>query len=697
MTQSHLSFGSSVIPLLFESLEPRVLLSAAPHPLAAPESMAADIRTEPTAAIVESQNEPQSSSVELIFEATQEPSSDTHGTTPDLVVAEVSPLLTQTTYHVATSGSDSNEGTLAQPFLTLNKGVTVMKPGDTLVVQPGVYAESLHSVIPSGTSWSLPVTVTAADPANRPVIRPGAGAARVLDFGDFSTDQYIVVDGFVLDGVSVTFDTVKLHGLAHHIRIANSEVMNSPNQGILVIGDDNQFINLNVHDNGDDIQFDHGIYLSGSRNLVEGSDVHHNASYGIHIFGPSPDDNIVRNTIVRDHPVKPGIVINGDRNHIYNNLIFRNRGGIEVFGGNADGNFNNNTIVGNTGPGIQALSPLTVNASIKNNIVYQNESGITDSSTASMITNNLTADPLFIDPTNGDFRIRFGSPAMEAGLNLAAVDVTTDFAGVPRPQGGFYDIGAYEVVLDANPPPEAPTLDVDGDLAYTAETDGRLILRYLAGAPESQLVAGLPFAPNATRTTVLSIIAYLDPLRTTMLDIDGNGMAYPFTDGRLLIRVLQGTSDGWLLAGAVLGPGAVRTTSGPIRSFLSLYQPSLAPAQSAANSEQPPSSPNPQIGSAIAATQLNQSSSLIPQISGTSGPDDTSTDPGSTQSTTASPLVELSQADTTGSGLSLSTAYTSATISQPAWVSEFVNDGGTNESETEQLSVIGTIVYTRRH
>lgn len=663
--------------LVFESLEPRVLLSASVHPLAIPESAAADISVQPAGVIVELQRQGGSISMEPTGEAT---------------FSQASTAVMSTTYHVATSGSDSNPGTLEQPFLTLNAGVRVLTPGDTLLVHPGLYEEPLHSVIPSGLSWDLPVTVQAFDPLNRPVIRPGTGAARVLDFGDISTDQYIVVDGFVLDGVSVTFDTVKLHGLAHHIRIANSEVMNSPNQGILVIGDDNQFINLNVHDNGDDSQFDHGIYLSGSRNLVEGSDVHHNASYGIHIFGPSPDDNIVRNTIVRDHGVKPGIVVNGDRNNIYNNLIFQNRGGIEVFGGNLDGKFHNNTIFGNTGPGIQALSPVTVNASIKNNLVYQNTSGIINSSTGSVIANNLTADPLFVDAASGDFRIRFGSPAMEAGLNLAAVGVTTDFAGVLRPQGGFYDIGAYEVALDAPPPPEAPTLDVDGDLAYTAETDGRLILRYLAGASESQLVAGLPFAPNATRTSALSIIAYLDPLRTSMLDIDGNGIADPFTDGRLLIRVLQGTSDGQLLAGAVLGPGAVRTTTGPIRSFLSLYQPSLAPAQTTVNGERPPSSSNPQVASAIAATQLNQSTPLLPQTSGTPGSDDTSTTSGGTQSATASPLVDLSQPNTTGSGLSLSTAYTSATISQPAWVSEFVNDGGTQEIETEQLSVIGRTV-----
>ena len=35
-----------------------------------------------------------------------------------------------------------------------------------------------------------------------------------------------------------------------------------------------------------------------------------------------------------------------------------------------------------------------------------------------------------------------GSPAINAGVTLSTV--TTDFDGVSRPQGGVYDIGAYE-------------------------------------------------------------------------------------------------------------------------------------------------------------------------------------------------------------------------------------------------------------
>ena len=65
------------------------------------------------------------------------------------------------TYYVSTTGADDNSGAYQHPFRTINKGVRVLKPGDTLSIRRGAYAEALRSVIPSGTSWKSPVTVAA--------------------------------------------------------------------------------------------------------------------------------------------------------------------------------------------------------------------------------------------------------------------------------------------------------------------------------------------------------------------------------------------------------------------------------------------------------------------------------------------------------------------------------------------------------
>lgn len=52
------------------------------------------------------------------------------------------------------------------------------------------------------------------------------------------------------------------------------------------------------------------------------------------------------------------------------------------------------------------------------------------------------ADPLWNDPANGDFALKFGSPCKDAGIIVGNVDY--DAAGVLRPQGGAYDLGALE-------------------------------------------------------------------------------------------------------------------------------------------------------------------------------------------------------------------------------------------------------------
>ncbi len=56
--------------------------------------------------------------------------------------------------------------------------------------------------------------------------------------------------------------------------------------------------------------------------------------------------------------------------------------------------------------------------------------------------NDAQGEPQFMDPENGDFRLKADSPGVDAGVTIE--EIKTDLRGVKRPQGEAYDIGAYE-------------------------------------------------------------------------------------------------------------------------------------------------------------------------------------------------------------------------------------------------------------
>jgi hypothetical protein len=61
-------------------------------------------------------------------------------------------------------------------------------------------------------------------------------------------------------------------------------------------------------------------------------------------------------------------------------------------------------------------------------------------SVSSQDAHSITGDPLL----NADYSLQGGSPCIDAGTDT---DLTDDFAGNARPNGGGYDIGAYEYTL----------------------------------------------------------------------------------------------------------------------------------------------------------------------------------------------------------------------------------------------------------
>jgi hypothetical protein len=60
---------------------------------------------------------------------------------------------------------------------------------------------------------------------------------------------------------------------------------------------------------------------------------------------------------------------------------------------------------------------------------------------------NISADPLFIDPSTGDYHLQASSPCIDAGDNTAPELPEKDLDGNDRIINGTVDIGVYEFVI----------------------------------------------------------------------------------------------------------------------------------------------------------------------------------------------------------------------------------------------------------
>lgn len=78
------------------------------------------------------------------------------------------------------------------------------------------------------------------------------------------------------------------------------------------------------------------------------------------------------------------------------------------------------------------------------NYLYNCSFGTEPSGANKIKENVITGDPLFVDPENGDFRLRGSSPAAGSGIYESWMDGARDLAGNPRiTPGAGVDMGAY--------------------------------------------------------------------------------------------------------------------------------------------------------------------------------------------------------------------------------------------------------------
>ncbi len=218
----------------------------------------------------------------------------TNGT--DTCVATVKSGLTGD-YYVATYGSDSNAGTSAAPWLTIQKAANTMTAGKTTIVRSGTYNERVTQST-SGSSGSV-ITFRGDTSYGMPLIN-GAGNSYCFD----TTAAYIVVEGFEMTGCTgqvvyvnndaadyCKFKNLIIHGGGSHgIKINYGD--NVTIENCLVYDQDNQGIFLNSNADGATIKqctvhgntLD-GMYIHTSDTTVQDCIITSNGGYGIDSYG----------------------------------------------------------------------------------------------------------------------------------------------------------------------------------------------------------------------------------------------------------------------------------------------------------------------------------------------------------------------------------------------------------------------------
>ena len=405
------------------------------------------------------------------------------------------------------SATDTGPGSASLPWRTLLHAVKTARAGETVLIRRGTYndAESGRvSVANSGTAGH-PITFAAFPGDERQVVITGAtfriaGKSYVVVRGlkvtgvtNTSSPRGFSIEGpgadITLSG-NETYDTyssgIGVWGVPwsadptdyqhlFNIVLENNLVRRACDGGydecITVANGVNNIVvrNNEVTESGNTANGGEGIYFKegvfGGR--VEGNFVHDIVKVAIYMdaggvgIGPGGVESIdIAGNRVRNITNGGGIELGDEGRGNLKNLRALNNVVDGVSGnallvyahpsgsGTASGiALLNNTVYGNRSYGVRINWPSTRASGILacNNLGYLNAYGdwsVASGSSAAADHNLWGIDPLFVDPVTGDLRLRAGSPAVDTGSATGAPAV--DFAGVARPQGAGFDIGAFE-------------------------------------------------------------------------------------------------------------------------------------------------------------------------------------------------------------------------------------------------------------
>jgi len=391
------------------------------------------------------------------------------------------------TYFIAPSGNDSNGGSMGAPWLTISYAIEKMRPGDTLLVRGGTYREGeiwIRSWMGGADGKYMTIS---AFPYETPIFTNG-------ERGMIVDASYIRVIGLHFRNGKSLYN-VDWSGLSHHVELINNYFSGEFSWEAIGICGDYNLVQGNIMTlSGSTVGTQgHGIYASqGAHTVIRRNNISGMTGYGIHIFdqrraaGEPPrliTDFLVEENIIFSSKERAGIIVSAydeakaQNVVIRNNTIYHHAGdgivirddvsGIKIYNNTIyDVNTDNIDWTGNEGI---SISGGVSGVEIRNNIISLKNKGshIGVENAANVIAeHNLywptplrlkgvldpkahVADPLFVDPTNNDFRLKPTSPAIDAGVEV----------GIPY-SGAAPDLGALE--FNGTASIDTPEKEVEG-------------------------------------------------------------------------------------------------------------------------------------------------------------------------------------------------------------------------------------------
>jgi hypothetical protein len=284
---------------------------------------------------------------------------------------------TGSTYYVSTSGSDSNTGSLAQPWKTIQKAANTVTQGDTVYIRGGTYNEKITLADVQGTSNSW---ITFAPYNNEEVTVDGNSKGGIYDGIFLFQDgcSYIRITGLELK--RTTSHGIFLHGgEINHIRIDHCIIHDCESSGIYCYSGSQptkyvryiEFDYNTVYDVNNGYSYDDTYTISPQEAIsfsnVQGFNIHHNTltSYGkegIDAKSGSSNGAIHHNTISTSL-ASPAFQWNYNHIGIYIDGFSNKNQDISVYC---------NTITGYGGPGIVIGAERPETGSIENISIYNN-------------------------------------------------------------------------------------------------------------------------------------------------------------------------------------------------------------------------------------------------------------------------------------------------------------------------------------